>query len=496
VNVGALINKFHNEYSGLSNFTPKGTAPELKQDAYLFTLKDQIFRANGLSFETGFAASRFSADTLPHGDLPYQLTPGVVRGSYFKQSEANSSRFQGLVNITLSPSEWRGRHEIKMGADLNQVKYERLLDRRPIEILRSDNTISSEITFDGNVLARRDNFEAGAYAQDRWAISNRLLVEAGMRFDRDSLVKRLLASPRLAASALLTKDSETRLSVGAGLFYDASNLDIVTRSLEGRRVDQFFARDGIGILANRSMETTFTLNDRRMEAPRFFGWSAEFERKMPAEIYFRAEWIGRRGVNGYAFDLIGGTQSREAVLELNNTRKDRYDAFSLTARRAFKENYLFFASYTRSSTRTNEVLDFSLDTPIFSPQQGGPFDWDAPNRLISWGWAPLPFVKNIDLAYSVEWRSGYPFSVINQARQLVEEPNSNRFPAYISLNLHAERRFRLLKYNLALRAGFNNITNRQNASAVDNNIDSATFLNFSGVQGRQFTARIRFLGRK
>jgi hypothetical protein len=496
VNMGALTNQFQTENAFLSGVAPLGTAPEVKQSAYLFTLKDQIFRANGLSFETGLAASRFIADTLPHGDLPYQLTPGAVRGSYFKRSEATSSRLQGLVNITLSPSEWRGRHEVKLGADVNHVKYERLLDRRPIQILRSDNTISSQITFDGAQLAGLGNYEAGAYVQDRWAVSNRLLVEAGMRFDRDSLVKRVLASPRLAGSALLTRDSETRLSLGMGLFYDASNLDIVTRPLEGRRLEQFFARDGIALLANRTVETAFTLSDQRLEAPRFFGWSMEFERKLPAEIYFRTEYIGRRGVHGYAFDLQGGAQQGQvmSILALHNTRNDRYDAFSVTARRAFKENYLFFASYTRSSARTNAVLDFSLDTPLFSPQQGGPFDWDAPNRLISWGWAPL--IKKFDLAYSVEWRSGYPFSVIDQDRRLVDEPNSNRFPAYFSLNVHAERRVRLLSLNLALRGGFNNITNRQNASAVDNNINSANFLHFSGVQGRVFTARIRFLGRK
>jgi hypothetical protein len=496
VNAGILVNKFHNEYAGLSGVIPQGSAPELKQDAYLFTVKDQIFRANGLSFETGFAVSRFDADILPHGDIIYQLVPGAVRGSYFKTSEANSSRYQGLVNITLSPSEWRGRHEVKLGADINHVEYERLLNRRPIEVLRADNTIARVITFDSGREAGRDNFEMGAYVQDRWAISNRLLVEAGLRFDRDSLVKRILAAPRLAASALLTKDGETRLALGAGLFYDASNLDIVTRTLEGRRLEQFFDRFGLALLSDRSVETAFTLNDRRLEAPRFFSWSMELERKMPKEIYLRLEYLGRRGVNGYTFDLQGDSLTRRimTVLDLRNTRRDRYDAFSLTARRAFRENYLFFASYTRSSARTNAVLDFSLDTPIFSPQQGGPFDWDAPNRLISWGWAPL--LKKIDLAYSVEWRSGYPFSVIDQDRRLIDEPNSNRFPAYFSLNVHLERRFRLLSLNLAVRAGFNNITNRQNAIAVDNNVNSDRFLTFSGIQGRQFTARIRFLGRK
>ena len=495
LNVGFLVNQFHSEHFGLSGPTPVGTTPELKQNAYLFTLKDQIFRANGLRVETGFAASQFSAAILPHGDLPFQLVPGAVRGSFFKTSEAVSRRLQGLVNITLSPSHWRGRHEIKLGADINHIGYERLLVRRPIQILRADDTLSSEITFDGVSQARRDNLEVGAYLQDRWAVSNRLLVEAGMRFDRDGIVGRLLAAPRLAASALLTKDGDTRLAFGTGFFYDASNLDFVTRPLEGRRVERFFARDGITPI-NRLVETAFILNEQRLKAARSFGWSMEFERKLPAEIYFRAEWIGRRGVNGYAFELQGGAEPNRliTILELGNTRDDRYDALSLTARRAFKEHYLIFASYTRSSARTNAVLDFSLDTPLFSPQEGGPLDWDAPNRLISWGWAPL--VKKVDLAYSLEWRSGYPFSVINQNQQLVEEPNSRRFPAFVSLNLHGERRFRLLSFNLALRAGFNNITDRQNATAVDNNISSTQFLRFSGIQGRVFTARIRFLGRK
>ncbi len=495
LNVGFLMNQFHSEHAGLSRFTPQGTTPELKQEAFLFTLKDQIYRANGFLIETGFAASQFISDVLPRGSLSYQITPDTTRGSFFKRSETLSRRFQGLLNVTLSPTQWRGRHEIKLGADINRIEYERYLDRSPIQILRSDDTLSREINFDGSPRGRRDNFEIGAYLQDRWAISSRLLVEAGIRFDRDGIVKRFLAAPRLAASALLTENGETRLAFGIGLFYDASNPDFITRPLEGSRIDQFYALDG-RTLVNRSVETVFILNERRLKAPRSFGWSMELERKLPAEIYFRAEWIGRRGVNGYAFELQGNTQPGHltTILELGNSRNDRYDAFSLTARRMFKKNYLLFGSYTRSSARTNAVLDFSLDTPIFSPQAGGPLDWDAPHRLISWGWASL--AKKIDLAYSAEWRSGYPFSVINQDRQLVEDPNSRRYPAYFSLNVHAERRFRVLGINLALRAGFNNITNCQNAAEVNNNINSPQFLRLSSIQGRTFNGRIRFLGRK
>jgi len=496
MNFGFLVNRFQSDNANLSELNPLGTAPELKQDVYLLTAKDQFFRANGLMIETGLAASRFSSAVLPHGNLPYQISPGAVTGSFFKTSDVAASRLQGLMNITLSPAELRGRHEIKLGADVNHIKYDRLLDRMPINILRADQTLSSRILFNGVSESGRNNVEIGAYLQDRWAVSNRLLIESGVRLDRDSVVKRVLASPRLSASALLTQDGETRLALGAGLFYDASNLDILTRPLEGRRIEQSFARDGMALLANRSVETAFILNDERLEAPRSFGWSMEFERKLPAEIYFRLEYIGRRGIDGYAFELQEGNPLLPpmTVLELNNTRKDRYDALTLTTRRAFRERYMIFASYTRSSARTSAALDFSLDTPIFSPQQGGPLDFDATDRLISWGWAPL--VKKFELAYSLEYRTGYPFSVLNQDRQLVEAPNSRRFPSFLSLNLHAERRVRLLSLNLALRGGFNNITNRRNAFAVDNNINSSNFLRFSGIQGRVFTARIRFLGRK
>src|SRR5262249_5625797 len=121
LNMSFLKNQFHSEFAGLSINLPQGSTPELKQDAYLFTLKDQIFRPNGLRIETGVAASQFGSDTLPHGNLPFQLTPATTQGSYFKKSETLSRRFQGLVNVTLSPSQWRGRHEVKLGADVDQI---------------------------------------------------------------------------------------------------------------------------------------------------------------------------------------------------------------------------------------------------------------------------------------------------------------------------------------------------------------------------------------
>jgi hypothetical protein len=43
------------------------------------------------------------------------------------------------------------------------------------------------------------------------------------------------------------------------------------------------------------------------------------------------------------------------------------------------------------------------------------------------------------VAYLVDWRTGFPFSVHDEAGHVSGEPNSFRFPNYFELNLHIER---------------------------------------------------------
>ena len=79
-----------------------------------------------------------------------------------------------------------------------------------------------------------------------------------------------------------------------------------------------------------------------------------------------------------------------AVFQLRNSRRDRYDAVDFAIRRTFAGQFEWFLGYTRSSTRTNAAVEYSLENPVFAPQMPGPFAWDTPNRVHMWGWAPLP----------------------------------------------------------------------------------------------------------
>jgi len=81
-----------------------------------------------------------------------------------------------------------------------------------------------------------------------------------------------------------------------------------------------------------------------------------------------------------------------------------------------------------------------LGSIFFAAQQPAPLAWDAPNRLLTWGWAPTHIWK-IQLSYFFEYRTGYPYSIVNLQQQLVGAPNSSRFPDYKNLNLALEKKF-------------------------------------------------------
>ena len=244
------------------------------------------------------------------------------------------------------------------------------------------------------------------------------------------------------------------------------------------------------------METQFLLNDRQLEVPRYKNLSFSVERKLVWDFYGRANYTRRSGGRGLTFVNEGGVVGNPQTnfYSLQNARHDRYDALEFTVRRTFAGKYEWSGGYTRSSTHSSSVIDYSLENPVFAPQTAGPFSWDAPNRFITWGWAPLdlrwfphllrPIIGETSVSFLAEYRTGFPFSVVNEEGMLVGAPNARRFPDYFDLNLHFERKFRFLHYLWAWRVGLNNLTNNGNSNVVNNNIDSPAFLAFGRGQPR------------
>jgi hypothetical protein len=502
------INRLHDDHAGLSPLNPVAATPTDIETAYFAGVKNQYYFHGGELLETGAAFVQYGLGLTPAGTVPYFISPETTGGNYYLFADTRARRWQGLANLYMPPKKWHGQHEVKMGIDTDRLTYHADFQRTPISFLREGQRLPSSgncltITpspcsrysvFSGGGNSSTYNLEASGYIQDRWLATNRLLIEPGLRFDWDQIIRSPLLSPRLASTYVLDSQGNTKLSAGVGSVYDATNLLLVARPSAGQRLDYFFDPNGSPV---GSVLTTFSANTRILQEPRYLNWSLGLEQKLPGSIYLKAEFLQKDGAHGLVYDTANGLSGGNFILQ--NTRNDRYHSFQVNLRRAFRHRYSVFGSYTRSSSRSNQVLDFNVDNPILSPQAAGPYPWDAPNRFLSWGLVPffkLPIIHELDIAYSLEARSGFPFNVTNDLQQLVEPPGTRRFPSYISLNLFVEKRFHAFGRYWALRGGLENITDHANPAVVNADINSPQFLTFSAFQGRAFTTRIRLLGKK
>jgi hypothetical protein len=514
-----LVNYLHDQYAYLSAQNPQLSNPKDVESAYVASVKDQHYFGGGELLETGLAFDRYNLQLTPYGTLPYSITNGNASGSFYLAEQTHAERWQVLANVFFPSHQWHGRHDFKIGTDLDRIQYDAEFGRQSIsyrtgplatgttclDTLQNPSPCTRYSTFTAAPRHYQYNAEVSAYAEDRWLVTNRLLIEPGVRLDWDEIVRHADISPRLAGTYVLDSSGNTKLSAGIGIVYDATPVFLIARPFTGTRQDCFFNAPGASVNPNCNLSipatyvtSTFTANTHTLEAPRFVNWSLGLEKKLPKAIYLKAEFLEKRGTRGFVYDAANPATIGNFVLE--NTRDDRYDALQITLRHNFRENYTLMGSYTRSRAHSNQALDFNVDSPIFSAQQPGPYGWDAPNRFLSWGYLPffrLPIIHKLEVAYSMEARTGFPFNEFNDQQQLTGAPGAHRYPEYFSLNLQLEKRFHALGYYWALRGGFDDITGRCNPYAVNGTIDAThPTPTFSACQGRAFTSRIRLLGRK
>ncbi len=529
------VNFAHDQHAGMSLENPPASTPALDEPMYQGSLKDQYTFSSGQLLETGFGFNRYDLDQVPRGTETYFVNPDSAGGSYYFTAHTQADRWQLYSNLFFKPVDWHGNHQFKFGVDLDRLRYDFNFFRQPVSYLPAVESLpqggcnvtpsspcSRYSTFSNPTFGEQHNAELSGYAQDRWLVTNRFLVEAGLRMDWDEIIRDALLSPRLAATYVLSQTAGTKFSGGIGVFYDATPLFLFARPEAGTRTDTFY--DAAGVPSAQDVTSVFSVNRATLEAPRYLNWSLGLEQKLPGQVYLKAEFLQKRGTHGLAYNWLnpinlgpGGNNCTPqtpctAQFQLENQRDDRFDSFEINLRRVFEKGHVIMGSYIRSQSHTNQVFDFNVDNPIFNTQQPGPYAWDAPNRFLSWGFLPfnfLPLIHQLDLGYSTEYRTGFPFFVVNNQQQLATPSGATtttpyflRFPQYFTLNTHLEKRFHAFGFWWAIRGGFDNVTGRRNYGNVNNDVDATCtactnhFLTFSGYSGRAFTGRIRFLGKK
>jgi hypothetical protein len=489
-----LFNDLYSPYSGLSTLTPQESTVKLNTIGWLPYFRDQQRFSNGVLLDAGVGITRIRSGYEPHGDAPFELTPETSEGSYFENLTGHSNRIQETGALYLSPRHWIGQHDFKAGVDLDQIGFGEEFSRAPVSYLREDGTLLRLSTFPEPGHFNRHNDEVGAYAQDRWQIHSGLTIEPGLRFDWDHIVRQPLYSPRLAAVYAPGKAPATKISAGIGIYYEHTQLQYLEQAFEGRRDDTYYAADGV-TPASPLLPTAFIAPYSTLRAPRVLNWSAEIEQRLPMRVYADLSYIDKHGGDFFVYQDQDEPHNA-GTYRLTNGRRSDYHAVNLTLRHTFSGNYALFGAYTRSLVYTNAALDYSPTIGTLGPQQPGPLAWDTPNRAFSWGWLPVPMLKNWDFVYTVDWRTGFPFTAVSANQVVIGAADGQRYPDYFSLSPGLEWRFHLRGMYLGLRGVMENATGRENPLVVNNNVDSAEYGAFSEPLGRALTARLRLISSK
>ena len=105
-------------------------------------------------------------------------------------------------------------------------------------------SVARRVSFAGNRLQSKKNFEASQYVQDRWVPRDGVMVEAGLRADWDQVVRDVLWSPRLAVAFAPKWLRDTKVAAGYGVFHDALTLSTLTQNQDQISLSTFFLPDG------------------------------------------------------------------------------------------------------------------------------------------------------------------------------------------------------------------------------------------------------------
>lgn len=487
---------------GLSILNPAETTVDNRSALMVATLRDQ-FIVDGNLIEAGFADTRSYLRSSPLGSEPYVITPYGETGNYFRDQSSRTSRQEGLANAVFRPLRAAGTHQLRIGTDVETSGLRETVLRHDLSVVGADDEVVRSVQFEGSPHQSVGDSEAYGYVVDHWIPTKTLTLDLGLRIQWSRVTGTAAPAPRLGAAWAPKRLGGLKLSAGWGVYYDSVTLALLALSEEQTSLTTYYTPTGapIGV----PLQSEFLVNMRELRAPRYSVASVSAERALPWHFFGRLDLTSRDGSRGFAFNQFETTPLLNEYIA-DNARYTRYKAAELTLRRTFRSKYQWFASFTRSDATSNAAVQYSIENPLLSPQAGGPQPWDAPNRFLMGGWAPVqktwfpsllrPIVGDTDFQLLTEYHTGFPFSATTENGYLAGGVNSWRYPNYFSVNVALERQFHFHGYLWAWRVGLINALDRANPNVVNNDFNSPQFLLFGRGQARAVNVRLRFLGKK
>ena len=482
------------DYFNLNTFNPIETTANFHQRGWFLALNEQAAFKSGSLLQSSFSVKQYDGDIFGNSGSPYRIAPSRNFGGWYDRQHRDSRRYELLEVYSFAPQTWHGTHSLKAGLNYSHTSFSGADTSQPVTILRQDGTRYQLIEFvNSGLLAQRQN-EYAAFGQDKWELNGRVTVDAGLRFDRDQLGKRNNFAPRIGIVFLPTASGRTVVRGGVGVFYDKIPLNIGAFTQYPSQRITTFAANGLTVVDGPRLFANAVPND--LKNPYSLAWNLQVDHQVTERLMFRLGYEERHTHR----DFLIQPASQQNELRLLNDGRSLYREFQALARFRFQEGRNIYMSYVRSQAR-GDLNDYNtyfgnLRNPVIRPNQYGRQPFDAPNRLLFWGDFALP--HQIVLTPVIDWRSGFPFSLLNQQQDFVGERNAGgRFPQLFTLDVLVMKGlkipFRGKTYRGRAGITFFNLTNHFNPRDVQNNLASPQFGGFYNSPGLSMRLKFEFV---
>jgi outer membrane receptor protein involved in Fe transport len=390
-----------------------------------------------------------------------------------------------------SPKHFYGDHQLKVGFDFSRSSYDGRQQFLPVDIVGVTGTTLQRIEFGAPTTFVVHQNEFAWFGGDQWTVGPRLTVSLGLRFDNDSITDSTHTAPRVGLTLALTKDRRTLLKAGGGLFYDRVPLNAHVFPLFPDRTLVTF--DPTGAVASSVPYSNVITGG--LKNPRSETWNVEIDRQVMEKLLVRVAFQQRNTVH----DLVLNPETTASgnLLSLANSGRDFYREFQITGRYQIGRQTLN-ASYVRSKAAAdlNDFNQFFGNDPqaVIQANARGPLPFDAPNRFLAWGELSAPW--KVTLMPVLDIHTGFPYSLVNEAREFVGPRNDQRFRDFNSFDLQAYRQFRLpfskKERKVKVGLGVFNLFNHSNPRDVQNDVDSLRVGQFFNSAVRTFRGKLVF----
>jgi carboxypeptidase family protein len=460
----------------MSTFRPEETAPKFTQSGFSSGAADRLILSAHAVLESTLAIRFFEINETPKGETPMVYAPQSQSGHFFNRQEREVRSFQYIEALTYSKEKWAGDHMFKVGIDFQNSRFEGDNFSHEVDAVRLDNTsLAERITFSPSLTHPEvSGAEFATFVQDRWRVNDRLAFELGFRADRDDIVEKVNYSPRVGMSVSLLPNGRGILRGGFGKFSERTPLNVGAFTQYDVQTVTRFGTNG----APSGPPVTYVHTiDETFKTPESFVLTSAWDQRFGRLFFFKAAYLHREGSHAY----IVNPDPTRGVLTLGSSGASKYWEFETTGRFLANEHRDLSVSYVRSKS-TRDLNDYdqfygNFRNPIIRPNENSLSPTDVPNRLIvrgtlgvggGWVFAPL-----------YEWRTGFPFSAVNEYQDFVGERNrAGRLPKVSTLDFTLARQLHFRKYSFTGGLKIYNVFNTGNERDVQNNITSPDYGKF------------------